>query len=50
MRIRGGPGWRRLIVWLHVVSSVGWKGQAAAMCALLFTGPLTDDAQAANRP
>ncbi len=29
--------WRNVLVWLHIVSSVGWMGQAAALCALLVT-------------
>ena len=32
-----GRAWRQLLVWLHVVSSVGWMSQAAALSVLLFT-------------
>jgi len=34
--------WRQLLVWLHVVSSVSWMSQAAALAVLLFTaiGPV----------
>jgi hypothetical protein len=32
-----GRTWRQLLVWLHVVSSVSWMSQAAALAVLLFT-------------
>jgi hypothetical protein len=35
---------RRLVVWLHVVSSVGWMGQALALMALLAGALATGDA------
>ncbi|AUI63459.1 hypothetical protein [Amycolatopsis sp. BJA-103] len=35
--------WRQLTVWLHVVSSVGWMGQALALFTLLAIGRTTDD-------
>jgi hypothetical protein len=34
---------RDLLVWLHVVTSVGWMSQALALFALLVTGLTTDD-------
>ncbi|GAA4891129.1 hypothetical protein [Actinomycetospora straminea] len=32
-----GRSWRQLLVWLHVVSSVSWMSQAAALAVLLVT-------------
>jgi hypothetical protein len=34
---------RRLLVWLHVVTSVGWMGQALALMALLAAAVSADD-------
>ncbi|MDQ0364870.1 hypothetical protein [Catenuloplanes indicus] len=35
--------WRRLTVWLHILSSAGWMAQAMALCVMLSTGLATDD-------
>ena len=37
---------RTLLVWLHVVSSVGWLSQAVALLALLLYGMRTSDVNA----
>lgn len=37
---------RTLLVWLHVVSSVGWLSQAVALLALLLYGMKTSDVSA----
>src|SRR5690349_7644871 len=37
---------RSLLVWLHVVSSVGWLSQAVALLALLLYGMKTSDVNA----
>ena len=37
---------RTLLVWLHVVSSVGWLSQAVALLALLLYGMKTSDVNA----
>ncbi|MEH0938337.1 hypothetical protein [Micromonospora psammae] len=34
--------WRQLAVWLHVVTSVGWMGQALAIFVLLVTSLTTE--------
>lgn len=36
-RSSGARTWRQLLVWLHVVSSVSWMSQAAALAVLLGT-------------
>ncbi len=35
--------WRQLTVWLHIVTSVGWMGQALALFTLLVIGRTSDD-------
>ena len=35
MALRSVRAWRGLLVWLHVISSVGWLSQAVALVALL---------------
>ncbi|MFG1604795.1 hypothetical protein [Actinoplanes sp. NPDC049265] len=35
--------WRRLTVWLHILTSVGWMSQALALCVLLSAGYAADD-------
>lgn len=35
--------WRQLTVWLHVVTSVGWMGQALALFTLLVIGRTSED-------
>ncbi|MEU8103894.1 hypothetical protein AB0C18_09215 [Nonomuraea muscovyensis] len=37
------PSSRNLVVWLHVVTSVGWMSQALALLALTFHGWVTGD-------
>ncbi|MFI6301631.1 hypothetical protein ACIBCH_07170 [Amycolatopsis thailandensis] len=39
----GKKTWRQLTVWLHVVSSVGWMGQALALFTFLVISRTTDD-------
>lgn len=41
------PRWRRLVLWLHVLSSVGWMSQAVAMGTLTATAITTTDASTA---
>lgn len=40
-----GPGARKLLLILHVTSSVGWLGAVAAFLALAIVGLVGDDAQ-----
>jgi uncharacterized membrane protein len=35
MVTRRGQRWRQLVVWLHVITSVGWMGQAVTLVSLL---------------
>jgi hypothetical protein len=35
MATRQGQRWRQLVVWLHVITSVGWMGQALTLVSLL---------------
>ncbi|MCP2166815.1 hypothetical protein [Goodfellowiella coeruleoviolacea] len=35
--------WRRVSLWLHVITSVGWMGQALAMASLLVLALTTGD-------
>ncbi|WP_424187521.1 hypothetical protein ACOBQX_06885 [Actinokineospora sp. G85] len=35
--------WRRLLVWLHVLTSVSWMAQALALLVLLATAEAADD-------
>ncbi|MFD9960436.1 DUF2269 family protein [Amycolatopsis sp. NPDC058986] len=37
------PRWRQAVVWLHVLSSVVWIGEALALMTLLVLGATTDD-------
>ncbi|MFI5564803.1 hypothetical protein ACIA2T_36405 [Amycolatopsis japonica] len=37
--------WRQLTVWLHVVTSVGWMGQALALFTLLAIGRTSADGE-----
>ncbi|MFC4082557.1 hypothetical protein [Amycolatopsis samaneae] len=37
------PRWRQAVVWLHVLSSVAWMGEALALLTLLVLGVTTDD-------
>ncbi|KFU83192.1 hypothetical protein SAMN04489729_3960 [Amycolatopsis lurida] len=39
----GTRTWRQLTVWLHVVTSVGWMGQALALFTLLVISRTSDD-------
>ncbi|UUV35350.1 hypothetical protein NQK81_18535 [Amycolatopsis roodepoortensis] len=39
----GTRTWRQLTVWLHVVTSVGWMGQALALFTLLVIGRTSED-------
>lgn len=40
--------WRTLLVWLHVVSSVSWMSQAAALAVLLGTAAAVPELRAAT--
>lgn len=40
---RTSQRWRQATVWLHVVTSVGWMGQALALFTLLTMALTTDD-------
>lgn len=40
--------WRSLLVWLHVVSSVSWMSQAAALAVLLGTAAAVPQARAGS--
>jgi hypothetical protein len=40
---RRGQHWRQLTVWLHVITSVGWMGQALALASLLTLSLTTHD-------
>jgi hypothetical protein len=42
---RRGQRWRQLVVWLHVITSVGWMGQAVTLVSLLAVS-LTDPGNA----
>ncbi|MFJ8913139.1 hypothetical protein [Amycolatopsis sp. NPDC102389] len=37
--------WRQLTVWLHVITSVGWMGQALALFTLLAIGRASEDGE-----
>jgi len=39
----GKKTWRQLTVWLHVITSVGWMGQALALFTFLVISRTTDD-------
>ncbi|OXM49836.1 hypothetical protein [Amycolatopsis alba] len=39
----GKKTWRQLTVWLHVITSVGWMGQALALFTLLAISRTTED-------
>lgn len=39
----GTKTWRQLTVWLHVVTSVGWMGQALALFTLLVISRTSED-------
>src|SRR3954464_14629776 len=40
---RASQRWRQAVVWLHVVTSVGWMGQALALFVLLALGLGSED-------
>ncbi|RSM54195.1 hypothetical protein DMH03_35730 [Amycolatopsis sp. WAC 01376] len=39
----GTKTWRQLTVWLHVITSVGWMGQALALFTLLMISRTSED-------
>jgi uncharacterized membrane protein len=40
---RLAPRWRKSILWLHIVSGIGWMGLDVGLFLLLMTGLRTDD-------
>ncbi|TDD54284.1 hypothetical protein E1288_06695 [Saccharopolyspora elongata] len=43
MSKRNSQRWRQAVVWLHVITSVGWMAQALVLFTLLATSTTSDD-------